>query len=173
MVIRTFDIYEGDTLVFRGTTHEVALHFGGGCSKLYDYARKGRLWRKKYTVKVFKEQGAADLNEWDVVENGKTIFTGTDREIAERFGLCNKFRGSEYWHRNYRILHRYHVEPCRKDREQRFDEAYSNMVLMLKEYHNYYVRKEPEKVAERLKKDGINVEIRNTSDRKGYVLWQV
>ena len=172
MVIRTFDIFENGERIFRGTTAEIEKQFGGCCANLNYYVKKGTLWRCKYKVKVFQTLGTPDLNVWDVTLDGKRVFTGTDRQIAERFGLAERFRGSKYYKHAYKIKNMYRVfphEPKREDAPK--DPLYEQTKWLIEHFHNAYLRKDAERIQQKLLEEGISTELRQTSDRKGYVLW--
>ena len=171
----TYKIYDGDELIYTGFPNEILMKFGGSLgTNLMHYVKTNGLYRRKYTVKVGEVIGAADIHIWDVTLNGKLVYTGTDRQIAEHFGLENKFRGSLYCRRNYKIQHIYKVEPHKNGREDApKDPVYEDIIRQLKITPNTIVMQDKDRIVRKLARNGIKVRAELMSDKTGWVLWAI
>lgn len=174
MVTRTFEVWYNNECLFRGKSSEVAEHFGCSASHLYYYVQNNKLWRGLYTIKVIREEGTGNLDRWDILDNGKIIFTGTAPQIRARFGL-KSFCPSYTYKLGYRLMRRYEIQPhlSTEDQEKLGDPLYDQTVKLLNLYHNAYLRKDGERVQKKLAENGIDTKLVAASDKKGCVLWQV
>ena len=160
----TYKIYDGDELIYTGFSSDILAKFGGNLgTNLMHYVKTNGKYRRKYTVKVGEIIGAADIHTWDVTLDGKLVFTGTDRQIAEHFNR-----------RNYKIQHIYKVEPHKNGREDApKDPVYEEIIRQLKITPNTIVMKDKDRIVRKLARNGIKVRAELMSDKKGWVLWAV
>ena len=116
------------------------------------------------------------LAKWNVMDGNEIIFTGTNEEIRKRFGMYKCFAASQYYQRGVKIKRKYSIVPTTetaKRKSVRYDIPYEDIVRMIENNHNAYVRSNEKEIQSKLKSDGILTTITRCSDGKGYVLWEV
>ena len=171
----TYDVYYGDELLIRGGSREIQDYFGLSSQSMTPYIQGCKI-KGKYRVVVNDEPGDMDRDLYDVMEKGKVVYTGTNSQIIETYNLQPCFRGSVYAKFNYKIHRKFNVRKHEDDVVIHTDPSYDEALWHLKytPNNNYYISaRKKDRIVKKLEENGIKVDVRITSDRKGYVLWAV
>ena len=175
-VKHSYDVYDGDMLVFHGGAKDIAIRFNLKSESMTPYVQ-GYKMRGKYSIIVNDDPGDMDLDLYDVMDGDKVVYTGTNSQIIEIYNLKPSFRGSVYSKHNYKVHRKYHVRLHGEteevvDKDQFYDKCLWHFKYMGNS--NFYCpAKKKDKLVAKLEENGIKVDVRITSDRKGYVLWEV
>lgn len=111
---------------------------------------------------------------YDVMLGDKVVFVGTNLQIAKRYGMQQSFRAGHFIKQGWRLKRIYTLVPHKSDVPIITDPCYDDALWHLKyaENHNFYCdRTDKDRIVKKLAENGILVDARKTSDKKGYVLW--
>ena len=111
---------------------------------------------------------------YDVTLDGRVLFTGTNLEIARRYGLQQSFRANQFISRGWKLKRIYTLVPHKTDVPIVTDPLYEQIKDSLKMNGNTICpKKNKDRIVKKLEENGIKVDATMMSDRWGYVLWAV
>ena len=156
-----YDIYEGDQLVFSGTSGQVVEAFGMSSPTVNTYAKEHKLLNGRYRVVMSKEIIKYQLTD----RNGNVVYVGTSDEIGKKFG-CEKCWISNYASHKQKFMgctvtvfvEKQKVNECTKTKKamSKLDQDYVWIKKqLLNEGNTTYHRRLLDELMSKLKGDGI------------------
>ena len=111
---------------------------------------------------------------YDVTLDGKVLFTGTNPEIARRYGMQPSFRAGHFIKQGWKLKRIYTLQEHEKDVPITTDPLYEQIVEILQKNGNTICsKKNKDRIVKKLAYNGIKVDATMMSDKWGYVLWAV
>lgn len=110
---------------------------------------------------------------FDVILDGKVIFVGTNREIADHFGMKPSFRAGNLIKMGYKMQRIYNLATHTEDVKIVDDPQYEDIARQLKITPNTIVMHDKDRIVRKLARNGIKVRAELMSDKTGWVLWAV
>lgn len=109
---------------------------------------------------------------YDVMLDGKVLFTGTNLEISLQYGMKPSFRAGHFIRNGWKLKRIYTLAEHKKDVPVTTDPLYEQIAEKLKEQGNTICsKKNKDRIVKKLEENGIKVDATMMSDRWGYVLW--
>lgn len=160
-----YRIYEGDRFITEGTESEIKEYLHTTINQpLSQHSAHGYKLLRKYKVECIYH--AERAYTYDFYEDGKLVFTGTQRELEERYNFRLKGSVASY-EKGKSLIHDRWIAKRHGGERVKVDKTFERILEHIKLYGNTISEKEPTEYIEKLKEKGYVCSYRKVMEKTG------